>query len=483
MRSQGLGSPNIPLVLDLDGTLTPSDATIEQLVLLLGSRPFSFLRAVLSGLRSRLAMKEALLATADEVAAGLPINDDVLTYALSERAAGREVHLVTASHQSVADGFAERLNAFDSSTGSTTINLKGASKAEYLVRRFPNGFAYVGDSSADRAVWSSAVSGSVVGRRGAGFRAFESAKVSVDQIFDTKSASIAEWIRQLRLHQWTKNLMLFVALFVGHQYGELSSWIILITGFVSIGLVASGTYVLNDLIDLSADRAHPTKRNRPLAAGRIKVMHGLVVAPGLVLVGLLIALALLPPRFGLLVAAYTVLTGAYSLGLKQIVLLDTLIIGSLFTLRIAMGAMLLEIRLSHWLLVFSGLFFFSLALAKRHVELVRAEASGRTSTPGRGYRVSDVRLTGGFGINATGLSVLVIILYLIDEAFDTEDYVKPELLWAIPVLIGVWLIRIWVWADRGWLDDDPVVFALKDKVSLLLGAALGGCFLLSIVGV
>lgn len=472
-----------PLIFDLDGTLTPSDATFEQLATMLGRNPLGFIRALLTAVRSRSAMKANLSKATADVATHLPLNPDVLEFAQTEKALGREVHLVTASHQTIADGLAKRIDIFDSATGSTTTNLKAGRKAEYLRLRFPLGYSYVGDSSADHPVWRGASSGSVVGSKGRGFQAFESSGVTTERVFSAPSSSARDWIKQLRLHQWAKNLMLFIALFVGHEYGDIANWLTVAAGFACLGIVASGTYVLNDLVDLAADRAHATKRHRPLAAGRIKVAHALAAVPILIGSGTIIASLTLPPRFAGLLVLYLATTLAYSFRLKQLALIDTFVIGSLFTIRVAMGATLLGIAISHWLLVFSELFFISLALAKRHVELIRAKEANRALLSGRGYQTSDARLTLSLGIHTAGLSILVIILYLIEEAFDVDAYASPGLLWAAPAIVSLWLARVWMWADRGWLDDDPVIFALKDRPSLLYGAALAATFVLAAVGI
>jgi 4-hydroxybenzoate polyprenyltransferase len=258
-----------------------------------------------------------------------------------------------------------------------------------------------------------------------------------------------------------------------------SGWLAAFIAMLLMCVVASLTYFLNDIADISADRRHPTKSRRPFASGSLKVRDGLLVTG----VGLPLALLggfLVSPGVGGCLAAYVAVTSLYSFGLKRIPLLDTFVIACLFTLRIGLGIVAADLVPSSWLLTFSTFFFFSLAVAKRHTELLRAAGgSMRGQIEGRGYHVEDKEVTFAFGIVSSVASVLIVVIYLVQEVFDRGLYAHPAWLWVAPAAIFLWTGRIWLLAHRGLMRDDPVVFALTDRVSLTLGAILAIAFVLA----
>jgi 4-hydroxybenzoate polyprenyltransferase len=286
------------------------------------------------------------------------------------------------------------------------------------------------------------------------------------------------WLRAIRVHQWSKNTLLFVPLFVGHVFSAravLTSAL----GFVLLSLMSSATYILNDLADLEADRAHPTKRLRPFASGRLKVAHGLIAA-SMMMIAALVGAYLLPPAFAASMVAYLIVTIAYSYRLKRVPLLDVFIIGVLFTLRIVMGAEVLGIAHSPWLLSFALAFFLSLALAKRHAEVMAAAANHAEEIAGRGYRGADWPITLAFGVGVGLVSVVIMLLYMANDAAPSGFYHQIGWLYAIPALLTIWLMRIWLLSHRTDLHDDPVVFALRDPASLGLGVAVVILFYLAL---
>ena len=285
------------------------------------------------------------------------------------------------------------------------------------------------------------------------------------------------WLRALRAHQWTKNILLFVPLFVGHVF-TVEALATTILGFALLCLLSSATYIINDLADLEADRAHPTKRLRPFASARLKVAHGLIAAP-FMMIGALVGAYLVAPAFATSMLAYLFLTLAYSYRLKRVPLLDVFIIGLLFTLRIVMGAEVLGIAHSAWLLSFALAFFLSLALAKRHAE-VTAAADHAEEIAGRGYRGGDWPITLSFGVGVGLVSVVIMLLYMANDAAPSGFYHQPGWLYAIPALLTIWLMRIWLLSHRTILHDDPVVFALRDAVSLGLALTVAIAFFLAL---
>jgi 4-hydroxybenzoate polyprenyltransferase/phosphoserine phosphatase len=470
----------IPLVLDLDGTLTPADTLCESFVTLALRRPVAAASSVLALSRGRAAFKRHVAQHCALDAANLPYRRELIDLATSEKSRGRAVHLVTASDQTVADAVARALGMFDSATGSDGIhNLKGEAKLEHLRGRFPDGFIYAGDAAADLPLFRAArgVILCDVDRRIAA--AVASAGTPVLGEMRSPPDRWKEVLHALRLHQWSKNLLIFVPLFVGHGYGDPGKIVAAALGFLALCAVASATYMINDIADLAADRLHPAKRLRPFASGRLPIAFGLIAAPLVVAAALAGAWALAPAFAGTLLV-YLAMTLAYSFGLKRIPLLDVFVIGLLFTLRIAMGSEVAGLGHSPWLLSFALAFFLSLALAKRHGEVLRAARIDVEEIAGRGYRGDDWPVTLGFGIGAGLLSVIIMLLYMTNDAAPSGFYRQSGWLYAMPAMVSLWLMRIWLLSNRLMLHDDPVVFALKDRASLVLALLVAIVFWLAV---
>ena len=282
-------------------------------------------------------------------------------------------------------------------------------------------------------------------------------------------------IESLRLHQWAKNLLIFVPLLIGGKIHSVEAWTACVVGFVALGILTSSTYLINDFCDLPFDRHHWSKRERPLARGALPLNVVLVVAPVGALLGLAIA-ASIGGAAVLMLLAYGVSTLAYSFYLKRVPILDVFMLAALMTFRLCFGILLADVRPSPWLLVFSMCIFMSLAVAKRLVEVRRNGALGRMSIAGRGYVDKDGPVLLGLGLSTTAGAVLIMILYLINEAFGATFYRSPLLLWALPAILFLWLSRIWLLVGRDELDDDPLRFAVRDSISLILGAAMVAVF-------
>jgi 4-hydroxybenzoate polyprenyltransferase len=281
--------------------------------------------------------------------------------------------------------------------------------------------------------------------------------------------------RSLRLYQWPKNALVFVPLILGGKSADADAWRIALLGFLALGLVASATYLINDLCDLDDDRQHWSKRNRPLARGDLSIRAALLMAAASGGAGAALAVVL-GPRAMAGIAVYAAVTLAYSFALKRLPILDVLILAALFTLRLGLGIALTDVRLSPWLLTFSMFAFLSLSLAKRYTEITSAAKLGTTTIPGRGYLAMDAPLVLGLGATSALCAVLIMILYLIEDAFPQAFYANPAWLWLLPAILFLFFGRVWLVAQRGLLHDDPVVFVLKDASSLLLGALAGIAF-------
>lgn len=471
-------APLLPLAVDLDGTLLATDTLHEGLVAALLRDPASVPGLLLSLLQGRAAFKQRVSRAAPANAAILPLRKPFVDWLEAQRAAGRRLHLVTAADQSVADAVAEHLDIFDSATGSDgTRNLKGAEKAAWLKQRFPEGFAYAGDSRHDLDVFAAAEEIVLVNTSpavAAAARKLADAEILAE--FPPQNSLIRDWIGALRIHQWSKNALLFVPLILGHKLGDPYAILNCVLGLVLMGMTASGTYLLNDIADLPSDRLHKTKRNRAIAAGRIAPLHALAGAVALIVMGILGG-ALLNGTFVLGLLGYVGISLTYSAFLKRIALLDTLTIGGLFTLRLALGVELAGVPYSPWLMAFAAFFFFSCALAKRHGELMEAKLSHAGGLARRGYEVDDWPLTLCFGAASAMAALQIMILYVANEAAPSRLYSHPAWLYVAPAALAVWLVRIWMLSHRRVLKDDPVVFALRDRWSWGIGAVIAAAII------
>jgi len=346
-----------------------------------------------------------------------------------------------------------------------TTNLSGVHKREALESSYGRyGFDYIGDDHRDLAVFSVARQALLVdASRSLTEKA--SAFGNVSRAFTENRSTAIVIARALRLHQWAKNVLLAVPLVAAHMVLDLQAWLSVAIAFVSFGLVASATYLVNDLIDLQSDRIHPQKRFRPLASGRMPIPTGLALAAALGLLGFVISIALLPPGFGACLAVYVVLTLAYSFDLKRRMLVDVLTLAALYTLRILAGGAAVGAVVSEWLLMFSLFIFISLAFLKRNIELKGNEGGGGVA--GRGYSAVDLDTIRIIGVAAGLISVLVLSLYINSPAVS-ELYRSPQMLWLMCPLLIYWIARIWFLAARGALHHDPVVFALLDSRSYVV---------------
>ncbi len=461
------------LVVDLDGTLIRSDLLVESFWAVASRRgglvALGACRALLQG---RAALKARLAEIGPVDVAGLPYNTAVLDYIRARRAAGARVALVTASVQPLAEAVAAHLGLFDEVHGTKDDeNLKGARKAAFCVDRFGRGgFDYIGDAEADLPVWAAAATAIVVAPGAALMRRL----AVLDRPLETLPAARPaprDLIRALRPHQWLKNLLVFLPALAAHNV-HLPVLAAGLLAFAAFSLVASAVYVLNDLLDLRADRAHPRKRNRPFASGAVPLLTGTLMAPALLLAGLVLALPLGARFLGVLLL-YFVTTTAYSLHFKRRMVADIVLLAALYTLRIMAGGVATHIHLTVWLLAFSMFFFFSLAAVKRQAELVDGVASGR-SAAGRGYLPQDLPLVEMMAMGSGYVSVLVMALYLASPEI-TNAYPMPDALWGICVILLYWISRVVLVAHRGQMHDDPVVYAVRDRVSLMCGAAILAC--------
>lgn len=462
------------LVVDLDGTLIKSDMLYECFWAGFARDWRTPFRAASELRKGRAALKARLAACAPPDPASLPYTPEVLDYIRAWRETGGRVALVTAADQSLADAIARHLGLFDEVHGSDgRTNLKGPAKAALLTRRFAaEGFVYIGDSPADLPVWQAAAGAVTVGLSPALRARVETLHADAVHLASPHSIARAA-LRAMRPHQWLKNLLVFFPLLAAHvlEAGALTQAAI---AFAAFSLVASSVYLLNDLLDLGADRAHPRKRNRPLASGALPLATGMVLVPILVLSGGALALTL-EPLFLLVLLLYYALTITYSLWLKRRPIIDICTLASLYTLRVAAGGAATGLVLSVWLLAFSAFLFFSLAAVKRQAELVDMAERGLDTVAGRGYRVGDLPVITQMATASGFVAVLVLMLY-VNEPTVLTKYNYPVLIWGACLVLLYWVARMILVAQRGRMEDDPVVFAARDRTSQVAFVLIVGLF-------
>lgn len=458
----------IALVIDLDGTLLRSDMLLESLFALLRHRPLLVFVLPLWLSRGKAAFKAEIARRVDLDMAQMPWDERVREL-LHDAAGQRHRVLCTASDQSLAFAAATHIGQFDEVLASDGVrNLSGRRKAALLVDRFgERGFDYAGNAEVDLHVWRVAREAIVVNAPvSLANAAARCARVS--RHLPAPDAGASAWLRALRVHQWLKNGLLFVPLLASHRLFEPMAASQAAFAFMAFCLCASGVYLLNDLLDLASDRQHPRKRMRPFAAGTLPLLHGMLAVP--VLSAFAFALALwVSPLFAAALGLYLLLTLAYSLYLKRIVMMDVMVLAALYTLRIVAGTLAIGAALSFWLLAFSMFLFLSLAMLKRYTELLTVQAQGDAHTAGRGYRVDDLPLVQSLGAASGYLAVLVLALYINSTASELL-YRHPQLLWLLCPVLLYWIGRTWMIAHRGLMRDDPVVFAATDRASQLLVA-------------
>ena len=462
----------VPLCVDLDGTLIRSDLLWESLLCFFCQHPRRFPLVFVWIAKGRAHLKRRLAENIVLDVSLLPYNRPLVEWMAAHHAAGRSLILATAADGILANGVAAHLGIFDGVLASDGIcNLKGRNKASLLSERFGKNFDYVGNSASDWEIWRAcrrivAVETPwwLTRRLAASGRLAES--------FPTGKSRIAVLLRALRTHQWVKNVLIFLPIIAAHKALDPQRTIPALICFVAFSLVASAAYLGNDLLDLAPDRMHPRKRLRPIAAGDMAIPRALAWSVALFIGGLALTTLLDSTMVPLLIFLYAVTSLAYSLRLKKIALLDVYALSGFYTLRIVVGGLAGRVPLSGWFLSFSVFLFLSLGFAKRSAELYRATSSTVSlSVPGRGYTATDFQVVVSFGIASAFSAALVLSLYL--QSADVQAlYRYPVMLWGLFPVCLYWLTRIWLLAWRGTLDEDPVTFAVKDRTTWLI---LGLC--------
>jgi 4-hydroxybenzoate polyprenyltransferase len=473
------GSQRMVLCVDLDDTLIRTDLSVESLLGALKRSPWLVLLVPWWLLQGRSVLKAQLARRADIDVAVLPYRAKVLQLVEAARTKGQMTALVTGSNQRYAQAINEHLGMFDRVHASDERrNLTGRRKAALLVEEYgEGGFEYVANGRVDLPVWAQAGRVVTVNASKSLLRAL--ARLGKPQRnIDRVSIAAKTWMQAIRIQQWVKNALLFVPILTAHRLLDVVAISNVFKAFLVFGLVASATYIVNDLFDLDSDRHHDSKRHRPFAAGTLSAKAGLALSGALLASGIAIALVL-PVGFQLSLLAYLVLTLLYSLRLKRVVSLDVIVLAGLYTLRVIAGAFAAGVPLSFWLLAFSMFIFLCLALVKRVAELIELQKKEALAeqeqgkVPGRDYKTADISILQILGATSGYLAVLVVALYINSEEV-TLLYRTPEILWLIAPLLLLWVTRLWVATTRGFMDEDPLLFAIKDPKTWLSALITAG---------
>ncbi|MGC1462070.1 MAG: UbiA family prenyltransferase [Terracidiphilus sp.] len=468
-----------PLCVDLDGTLVKSDTLIDSLLLLVRTHPAAVLKLPSHLLCGKAAFKAFVTESVSLDVVHLPFNLKLLEFLQGQHAQGRDLYLATGANLTLALRVANYLGIFRDVLGSNGVtNLTGERKLDSIRTRLGQAnFDYIGNATPDLPLLAHAKEPMLANPSLSLRIRLRSRGIRPAREFDERTNPVKSLLRAMRPHQWAKNLLIFLPLLLSHSV-TIDSLRIALLAFCSFSLAASANYIVNDLLDIESDRRHPQKRLRPFASGDLSPFAGAGLAATLLLLAFVDA-RLLPIGFSGWLLLYLGMTLAYSTYLKRIPLVDVLILSGLYTLRLLAGSAATGTQISHWLGSFSVFLFFSLAIAKRFAELENLSASSSAPKNGRGYLLTDINQLRSFGTSSAFAAVVIFAIY-ISGSDVTKLYRKPVLLWLIMPLMILWLCRVWLLASRGELHEDPVVFALTDRMSLFIGAAVAAVALLAI---
>lgn len=454
---------NRPLVVDLDGTLIHTDLLFEALLLLIKKNPFYIFVCLSWIFKGRAYLKNKVFSKVQIPCELLPFNHQLLEFLYSEHANGRKIVLATASPTIAAKEVQKIHPIFYEVFGTENeLNLKGNNKRILLNRTYgERNYDYIGNSESDLKIFESAKFSYLVNPT----KLLEKKARKISNLKNVWKSKKAHWgiLKSLRVYQWVKNLLLFVPLITSHTFTSLEQFSNALIGFITFGLIASAGYIVNDLFDLNADRAHPRKCKRPFASGEVSIPVAFIIFAVLLLLGFYAA-STLGQHFFSIVLVYLTTSISYSFYLKKIALYDVFILALLYSVRIFAGAIAIKVELSFWLIAFSTFIFLSLAFIKRFSELIQISTEQNLSKRGRQYFKGDLVLLQTMGVASGFLSVVVFSLY-INSSEVVKLYAQPKLLWAISLVFLFWISRIWLLTIRGEVDEDPIVFAIKDKTS------------------
>ncbi len=469
---------DIPLIVDLDGTLIETDLLYEALILLLKKNPLYIFHCIFWSFKGKVYLKNKIFSIVSINHESLPYNAELLSFLKKENSRGRKLVLATASLKANASEISKVYSIFDEVYGTESINLKGKNKLDILIKNYGEAnFDYIGNSNSDLVILASSRYSYLVNPNWSLERRARK-KSNLKYIWNSKKGSLKTYANAARVYQWIKNLLLFVPLITSHTFHSVDSFFKLTLAFFAFNFVASAGYLCNDLSDLESDRLHPRKKYRALAAGNLPISSGIVLAVLFLIGGLAIA-AEISLYFLAVVLVYFIISFLYSARLKKIAIYDVFILALLYSVRVYAGAIVINVALSYWLISFSTFMFLSLALVKRYAELMLIKKELTRQNKRREYSIEDLSLLQTMGIASGFLAIIVFSLY-INSPEVALLYSKPKLLWTISLLFLFWITRIWHITNHGKMTDDPIIFAIKDVTSYCIFFIAGLILFLSI---
>lgn len=454
-----------PLCVDVDGTLIRTDLLWESLWSAVGRRPWTALLIPFWILRGKCYLKEKAAEHGAIDPSALPYCQPFLDYLKQQRAQHRPLYLATGCAAPIARSIAEHLGIFDGAFSTENgVNCTGTRKLQMLTERFgARNFDYAGNARVDLPIWKGAGSALLINAPHSLIPAVKVAGVDIEFRVPRPSPWRA-LLRQLRIHQWTKNLLVFGAVFLSHRWSDWSRIAACIQAFIAFSLAASSVYMLNDLLDLQSDRLNPSKRDRPFASGELPLWVGTLLSPMLSATALILGL-LISPNFAAVLIAYIGFSIFYSLDAKRRIILDVIVLSGLYSVRLYAGGEAAHIQISTWTFAYTSFVFFSLALLKRYSELLDPSRA----TKRRGYEHRDAAMLSILGCASGLLAALPLALYAGSPEVRLL-YQRPHLLWLLCGIHIYWISRTWIFAHRGAVGEDPVWFALRDRGTYFIAA-------------
>jgi len=471
IENQNIGNKlndNIPLCVDLDDSFLKTDTLLESILITLKLKPFFLFLLPFWLIKGRAYLKSKISEIAMPNFNTLPINKEVENYIIQQKELNRKIILTTATNENIAKNIVSQTNLFDDFYASSDRhNLRALNKANFLTKQFGEyNFDYIGNSYDDLKVWKYSKNAIIINPSNKLLNKARKINNNIT-VINSEKATFYDFIKQIRVHQWLKNILIFFPFLLAHQV-NLQNFINSIFAFISFSFLASFVYITNDLFDLEADRQHPTKKNRPIASGRISISKAILSSFILLISGLIISLLLINKYFLAILLAYLIITTMYTFSLKRIAIIDIITLSILYTLRLIAGGISTDVEVSQWLLGFSLFFFLSLATMKRYTELLVIKDLNKVNTSGRGYNIKDIPLIRTIGLASGYLSVLIFSLYLNSQKVISL-YNHPKILWLITFSLLYWISRMWLISHRGEMNEDPIVYTAKDKVSYIIG--------------
>jgi len=465
---QGTTSALRPLCVDLDGTLVKSDTLVDSVLVMVRTNPELLVKLPGRLLRGKAALKSFVAESVTLDVVNLPYNRKLIQFLHHEHARGRAIYLATGADKQLARRVADHLGVFaDVLASDGATNLTGDKKLDSLRKRFDSAdFDYIGNHTPDVPLLAAATEPMVANPSLRLMIRLKARGIRPVQAFNERSSFAPILFKTLRVHQWAKNLLIFVPLLCSHMLSP-GKLLTALAAFFCFSFTASSAYIVNDLLDIEADRRHPRKRLRPFASGEFPAAAGILLVI-LLLVTSFVGAVLLPGRFSAWLFVYLCVTLAYSGVLKRIALVDVLVLSGLYISRLLAGGSVTNTPISQWLAGFSMFLFLSLAMVKRFAELENLRPSNAAPKNGRGYLLTDLDQLRSFGTASAYAAVVIFALYITGSDVS-KLYSHPRMLWLSVPLLTLWLNRVWLLASRGRLDEDPVAFALTDPMSQVIG--------------